>query len=103
MAQYTFTEHHKDLIHLSGKRSVREQRLHISLRVTITLGSVGLIRDLSNSLSVLWGQINLSGTHIFLEVLQSFAVLAMILCLRNLNIGLTASLVVPGMGITSSP
>ena len=60
----------------SGKRGIRIQRLHISLRVTITLGSIGLVRDLPHSLSILRGESNLPSVNILLEVLHVFDLLA---------------------------
>ena len=56
----------------SGKRGIREQRFHISLRVTITLGSVSFVHGLSHSLSILRGESNLPSVYVFLEVLQVF-------------------------------
>jgi hypothetical protein len=53
--------------------------VHKSLGVTITLGSVGLICDLSNSLNILRGEPDIPSIHILLEVLSNFAVLAKIL------------------------
>jgi hypothetical protein len=56
-------------IRSSGKRGVCVQRLHESLRVTITLGSIGLVRDLSNGSDILRGELDLPSIYILLEVL----------------------------------
>ena len=55
----------------SRKRSVRIQRLHISLRVAISLGSVCFIRHVPNSLSVLRRELDLPRIHVLLEILKT--------------------------------
>jgi hypothetical protein len=66
---YTLIDHQEHPIRSSGKRGVREQRLLISLRVTITLGSIGPICDFSDSLDILWGEPDLPSFHILFEIL----------------------------------
>jgi hypothetical protein len=56
-------------LELGGKVSVNDPRPHKNLGVTITLGSVGLIRDLSNSGDILQGELDLLSVDIPLEVL----------------------------------
>jgi hypothetical protein len=56
----------------SKKEDICEQRFHVILRVTITLGNIGLIRDLSNGLDILLEERNLPTIRILLEVLQDF-------------------------------
>jgi hypothetical protein len=52
-------------------RDIREQSLYVTLSVAISLGSVGLIRNLPNDLGILRGEVYPS-THILLEVLLFF-------------------------------
>ena len=67
---------HQYLIQSSGKRGIRKQRAHVSIRVAITLSSVGLVCDLPHSLNVLGGEPNLPSVHILLEILQNFCCLS---------------------------
>jgi hypothetical protein len=77
-----------------GSRGIREQRLHVILGVVIALGSVGIIRNISNSLENFRGELDLpaSVSPLFYNI---FAVLKNILGRFGLNIGRTESLVVP--------
>ena len=64
-----FIDYQEHLIRSSGKRGVREQRIHITLGVAITLSSIGLIRNFSDSLDVLWRESDLPSFNILFEVL----------------------------------
>ena len=55
----------------SGERDTRIQRLHVSFRVTIALGSVCLVGNVSNSLRILRRELDPPSVHILLEVLQN--------------------------------
>ena len=52
-------------------RDIREQSLYVTLSVAISLGSVGLIRNLPNDLGILRGEVYPS-IHILLEILLFF-------------------------------
>ena len=66
---YTLIDYQDYPIRSSGKRGVREQRLHINTRVTITLRGIGPVRYFSDSLEILRGEPDLPSFHILFEVL----------------------------------
>ena len=69
MESYTPIDYQGCPIPSLGKRRVCEQRLHIIIRVTITLCGIGPIRYLSDSLEILRGEPDLPSFHILFKVL----------------------------------
>jgi hypothetical protein len=69
------------------------KRFNVILGVMISLGSVGLVHNLSNSLHILRGELDLPSVHILSKVLQD------IRCLSK-DSRLTGSLVVPEVRAT---
>jgi len=66
------------MLQSSGKRSVSIQRLQESLGITITLSSVGLIYNLSDSLDILRREPYLPCFHVFFEVLYGGAIVGLV-------------------------
>jgi hypothetical protein len=70
---YVFIVHRRHHIWCSRKRGTHEQRLRIILGgvTRITLGSIGLIRDPSDGLGAIRGELKFPGVHILPGVLKN--------------------------------
>lgn len=66
---YKLIDYQEYPVQSSGKRGVCEQQIQISLRVTVTLGGIGTIRDFSDSLEILRRESDLPSFHVLFEVL----------------------------------
>jgi len=98
---YKLIDYREYPIRSSGEGGVCEQQLQVSLRVTVTLGGIGTVRDFSDSLEILRGESDLPSFYVLFEVLRRYY--RQLDARRDLDIKHTGSRVVPGMGMTSSP